>query len=127
MKILLADDDVFTLTVLTQYLEDNGYNVVAVNNGWEVLNKLESEHDFDLILSDVFMPEVSGIMMGNLVKQFFFSRIPLILISATDNKAVRRAVSLAGANGFLPKPISKDTLLRTIIEVQKQGGRQDSN
>jgi CheY-like chemotaxis protein len=127
MKILLADDDVFTLTILTKYLEDNGYTVVAVSNGWEVLNKLESEPDFDLILSDVFMPGVSGIMMGNLVKQFFFSRIQLILISGTDNKAVRRAVNLAGADGFIPKPISKDTLLRTIINVQNRSRSRGSN
>lgn len=126
MKILLADDDAFTLTLLQGYLEDNGYEVVAVTNGGEALYKLENETGFDLILSDIFMPVVSGIMMGNLVKQFFFSNTPVILFSATDNAAVRRAANLAGADGFLAKPITKDKLIKTILEVQNKGRRQDS-
>jgi CheY-like chemotaxis protein len=126
MKILLADDDVFTLTLLQGYLEDNGYEVVTVTNGGEALYKLENETGFDLILSDIFMPVVSGIMMGNLVKQFFFSNTPVILFSATDNAAVRRAANLAGADGFLAKPITKDKLIKTILEVQNKGRRQGS-
>jgi CheY-like chemotaxis protein len=126
MKILLADDDVFTLTLLQGYLEDNGYEVVTVTNGGEALYKQENETGFDLILSDIFMPVVSGIMMGNLVKQFFFSNTPVILFSATDNAAVRRAANLAGADGFLAKPITKDKLIKTILEVQNKGRRQGS-
>lgn len=126
MKILLADDDAFTLNLLQGYLEDIGYDVVSVTNGSDALNKLENETGFDLILSDIFMPVVSGIMMGNLVKQFFFSNTPLILFSATDNAAVRRAANLAGADGFLSKPISKDKLINTIAEVQGKGLRQGS-
>lgn len=126
MKILLADDDVFTLTLLQGYLEGYGYVVVTVTNGGEALYKLENETGFDLILSDIFMPVVSGIMMGNLVKQFFFSNTPVILFSATDNAAVRRAANLAGADGFLAKPITKDKLIKTILEVQNKGRRQGS-
>jgi CheY-like chemotaxis protein len=65
-------------------------------------------------------------MMGNLVKQFFFSNTPVILFSATDNAAVRRAANLAGADGFLAKPITKDKLIKTILEVQNKGRRQGS-
>ncbi|UPT65673.1 MAG: response regulator [Sphingobacteriales bacterium JAD_PAG50586_3] len=127
MKILLAEDDVFTLTILQGYLEENGYDVVTVTNGGEALNKLENETGFDLILSDIFMPVVSGIMMGNLVRQFYFSTTPVILFSGTDNAAVRRAANLAGADGFLPKPISKDRLLKTISDIQNKGRRQASS
>lgn len=126
MKVLLADDDAFTLNLLQGYLEDSGYDVVSVTNGGEALQILENETGFDLILSDIFMPVVSGIMMGNLVKQFFFSNTPLILFSGTDNAAVRRAANLAGADVFLSKPISKDKLIKTIAEVHGKGRRQGS-
>lgn len=127
MKVLLADDDPFTLAIFTRYLEEAGHKVIAVNNGWQALKKLETEKRLDIIISDVFMPEVSGIMMGNLVKQFYFSRIPLLLMSSNNTAAVRRAAALAGADGFISKPASKDDLLKAISAIQNNGRRQGSN
>lgn len=127
MKVLLADDDPFTLVIFTRYLEEAGHKVIAVNNGWQALNKLETEKRLDIIISDVFMPEVSGIMMGNLVKQFYFSRIPLLLMSSNNTAAVRRAAALAGAEGFISKPASKDDLLKAISAIQNNSRRQGSN
>jgi two-component system, chemotaxis family, chemotaxis protein CheY len=127
MKVLLADDDPFILVIFTRYLEEAGHKVIAVNNGWQALKKLETEKQIDIIISDVFMPEVSGIMMGNLIKQFYFSRIPLLLMSTNNSAAVRRAAALAGAEGFIVKPATKNILLQAIADVQNTGSRQGSN
>lgn len=127
MKVLLADDDPFILAIFGRYLEEAGHKVIAVNNGWQALKKLETEKRIDIIISDVFMPEVSGIMMGNLIKQFYFSRVPLLLMSTNNSAAVRRAASLAGADGFIVKPASKAILLQAIADVQNTGRRQGSN
>lgn len=118
MKILLADDDQFTLAVLSSYIEADGHQVIPVTNGWDALNKLETEGKFDMIISDVFMPEISGLMIGNLVKQFFYFKTPLILISSNNTAAVRRAITQAGADGFLTKPINKTDFISLIHTIK---------
>lgn len=128
MKILLADDDAFTLSIIASYLEGEGYDVVTVNNGWEALQKIEEEDEgFDMIVSDIFMPEVSGLMMGNLVKQFYYSKTPLLLISSNNTAAVRRAVDQCGADGFIPKPVSKTQLIDMVHQLEYKSRHNKPN
>lgn len=115
MKILLCEDDPFTLVLLREHLEQQGYVVVTTTNGWEALAKVETNTvPFDLIISDIFMPEVSGLMMGNLVKQFFYAKTPLVLISSSDNDSIRKAIKEIGAEAFFKKPINMPEFLKWI-------------
>ena len=63
IRILLAEDDQAMRTYLVLALENAGYNVVAVDRGTAALPLLESE-DFDLLLSDIVMPEMDGIELA---------------------------------------------------------------
>jgi two-component system cell cycle response regulator CpdR len=63
IRILLAEDDQAMRTYLVRALENAGYNVVAVDRGTAALPLLESE-DFDLLLSDIVMPEMDGIELA---------------------------------------------------------------
>lgn len=62
-RILLAEDDAAMRTYLTRALESAGYEVVAVDRGTAALPWLEQEH-FDLLLSDIVMPEMDGIELA---------------------------------------------------------------
>lgn len=63
IRILLAEDEQAMRTYLVRALENAGYNVVAVDRGTAALPLLESEH-FDLLLSDIVMPEMDGIELA---------------------------------------------------------------
>ena len=63
IRILLAEDEDAMRTYLARALENAGYDVVAVDRGTEALPLLESEH-FDLLLSDIVMPEMDGIELA---------------------------------------------------------------
>ena len=63
IRILLAEDEDAMRTYLGRALENAGYEVVAVDRGTEALPLLESEH-FDLLLSDIVMPEMDGIELA---------------------------------------------------------------
>ena len=63
LRILLAEDEEAMRTYLARALENAGYDVVAVDRGTEALPLLESEH-FDLLLSDIVMPEMDGIELA---------------------------------------------------------------
>jgi two-component system cell cycle response regulator CpdR len=63
ISILLAEDDEAMRTYLARALENAGYQVVAVDRGTEALPHLQSRH-FDLLLSDIVMPEMDGIELA---------------------------------------------------------------
>ena len=63
IRILLAEDEDAMRTYLARALENAGYQVVAVDRGTEALPWLEREH-FDLLLSDIVMPEMDGIELA---------------------------------------------------------------
>ncbi|MBW8783974.1 MAG: response regulator [Novosphingobium sp.] len=63
IRILLAEDEDAMRTYLARALENAGYDVVAVDRGTEALPLLTSEH-FDLLLSDIVMPEMDGIELA---------------------------------------------------------------
>ena len=63
IRILLAEDDQAMRAYLSRALENAGYEVVAVDRGTAALPLLEEEH-FDLLLSDIVMPEMDGIELA---------------------------------------------------------------
>jgi len=63
VRILLAEDEQAMRAYLARALENAGYNVVAVDRGTAALPLLETE-DFDLLLSDIVMPEMDGIELA---------------------------------------------------------------
>jgi two-component system cell cycle response regulator CpdR len=63
ISILLAEDDEAMRTYLARALENAGYEVVAVDRGTEAMPYLQSRH-FDLLLSDIVMPEMDGIELA---------------------------------------------------------------
>ena len=63
IRILLAEDEEAMRTYLARALENAGYEVVAVGSGTEAVPHLESKH-FDLLLSDIVMPEMDGIELA---------------------------------------------------------------
>ena len=63
IRILLAEDEEAMRTYLARALENAGYEVVAVDRGTEALPLLETQH-FDLLLSDIVMPEMDGIELA---------------------------------------------------------------
>jgi len=68
IRILLAEDDLAMRTYLKRALETAGYTVDAVDRGTEALPLLESE-TYDLLLSDIVMPEMDGIELAQLCNQ----------------------------------------------------------
>ncbi|MGN6357221.1 MAG: cell cycle two-component system response regulator CpdR [Novosphingobium sp.] len=68
IRILLAEDEEAMRSYLARALENAGYEVVAVDRGTEALPLLEREH-FDLLLSDIVMPEMDGIELAQICSE----------------------------------------------------------
>ncbi|MFA6267176.1 MAG: response regulator, partial [Pseudolabrys sp.] len=113
-RILVVDDNAANRDVLERRLTREGHAVVTANDGASAL-RLTAEQDFDLVLLDLIMPEISGFEVLTRLKGDERTRhIPVIVISALDElDSVVRCIE-AGADDYLPKPFDP-ILLRTRI------------
>lgn len=111
-RILLVDDDRNFLRVLNYHVEDLGFHTVAVSSPRRALQSL-LEHEIDLVVSDLRMPEMDGIELLKEIKK----KIPdLPVIVLTAHGSIDRAVEAIknGAFDFLTKPFEKEEVLQTI-------------
>lgn len=116
IRILLAEDDHAMRTYLARALQNAGYDVVAVDRGTEALPYLETE-EFDLLLSDIVMPEMDGIELAQRCAEVSpMTKVMFITgFAAVTLRASREAPQA--------KVLSKPFHLRDIVmEVQRVFG-----
>jgi len=115
-KILVVEDNPDVLIIIQTALREGGYEVVTAAGGEEALDKVK-EHDFDLILTDLAMPRVSGVDVISTLKNSPGTwRIPVVAVTAHWTDQISVSASAAGCDGFIAKPFSREELL---YEVRK--------
>ena len=118
-NILIVDDRENSLILLESLLKESGYNVVSTINGKDALEKLRSDKEYDLIISDILMPEMDGFMLCKSVKtDEKLKDIPFIFLSASyvDEKDEMFALKL-GAEKFLRKPFKPVEFLKIVQDL----------
>lgn len=109
-RVLLVDDDRQTRLKLTRDLEGGGFVVSQADGGRAALNMLQTE-SFDLVLLDLLMPEVDGYAVLAEMKANEMTRdIPVVIISAVENKENVEKCMQLGAKDYLTKPVDAATL-----------------
>jgi DNA-binding NtrC family response regulator len=119
MKILVVDDEVLIRDMIKKGLSQmGGYSVEVAQNGLEAIEKMEKEI-FDLVLTDLKMPEMDGL---ELLKNIKGTRPEMMVILMTAYGSIETAVEAMriGANDYITKPINFDDLLIHISKVQKE-------
>lgn len=113
-RILLAEDSPTNQLVAKSILEDAGYQVDVVADGYEVLERLEAA-DYDLILMDVSMPMMDGIEATKRIRQTPGpSGVPIIAMTAHAFTEDRQRCLDAGMGDHLSKPFEKNDLLWAV-------------
>lgn len=106
-KIMIVDDDATTVSLLSTLLEIDGFQVVIVKRGADVLPKAEAERP-DLIMLDYHLTDMEGVDIVYLLrKHATLKNIPILVASGLD---VSEEVLAAGANQFLIKPFEPGEL-----------------
>ncbi|MCV6608678.1 MAG: response regulator, partial [Campylobacterales bacterium] len=109
-KILVVDDDVKNIFVLSSALEEQGAEVIDALNGIKALEILK-ETKVDLIFTDIMMPEMDGYqLIKNIRKDKKLQKIPTIALTAKAQKEDKEKCIEAGANEYMSKPIDYDSL-----------------
>ena len=124
-KILVVEDDPTSLRLLELILSKEGYQVISASNGLEGLRKARTESP-DLLILDVMLPGFDGLeVCHRLRNEPDMAKLPILMLSAKQQKSDQDAASKVGANAFLPKPVDRTALLSKVAEFI--GDRKDPN
>ncbi|MDO9275889.1 MAG: response regulator transcription factor [Lutibacter sp.] len=122
IKIAIAEDNSFLAKAVIEKLSffgDLKYKFKGVN-GAELIGKLESDHNIDVILMDLQMPEMNGIIATEIIKNKY-PHIKIIMLTVfDDDENIFNAIK-AGASGYLLKEIDAENLHKCILEVINGG------
>ena len=117
-KILIVDDEKEIRELLSIYLNEDGYEVIAASNGEEAINLAQAEHP-QVILMDVKMPGIDGVETCKRLKGGEkTSSIPVIMVTAYQDRDVE--AYLEGADDFVNKPFDKTEItfrIRSMLRI----------
>lgn len=111
-KILVVDDDPFVLESVSSILTDNNYSVVSCGHAREAM-ELIREDSVDVVLTDIKMPDISGLELIDNVHKFN-PQLPVILMTAYADLDIAVNAIKKGAFDFIIKPYHPDYLIHSI-------------
>ena len=121
-RLAIVDDNTFLARAINEKL--SGFDDLdikyTVHNGSEFLDKLEKNHNLDIVLMDIEMPVLDGIETVNIVKQKY-PHIKVLMLTVFDNDENIFNAIRAGADGYLLKEIEGDKLHKAILETVEGG------
>lgn len=119
-SILLADDDELGRSVTKALLQRRGHRVTEAANGSELLEELRKQR-FDIVLSDISMPDMDGLEVARIIRSGSLSGIdPLIPVVAMTAHAFQNDVDsflAAGFSSYASKPVNFESLLNSIDKL----------
>ncbi len=122
--VLVIEDDKVLGQMVTEILDDVGFEVTTATNGRIAFEKLKHQH-IDFIVLDILLPEMDGFeIYAQLQARPETKDIPVMLVTAwADERNIERA-SQMGIQHFLPKPFTEDELLYTILTLLVDSSRR---
>ncbi len=120
LKILIVDDSITVRAVLGKALRMTDLDIdeiVQAGNGLEALAALDEYGDFDIVFTDIIMPEMDGEkFVGHLHRTGRTKDLPVVVVSsAGDTERIARLREL-GARGFIHKPFTPEQIQEIVVE-----------
>jgi len=121
--VVVVNDDVIQLRVLSNMLEQEGYTAIAFDTAGEALEKMLPSAPPNLIITDLHMPGIDGWRFCRLLRSMeyaAFNSIPILVVSATfSGEDVRQITAKLGADAFLPAPVRTTTFIKQVNSLLK--------
>jgi two-component system, response regulator PdtaR len=117
-SILIADDDVGCREALRDIVEPEGFRTLLASSGEEAIDIVREER-VHLVLVDMHMPRLTGLETIELVRQIN-AILPWILVTADASAELMRRAFRAHAFSVIPKPVSKNVVLYTVVRALGQ-------
>ena len=118
-KVLVVEDEQKLARLLSDYLEQSGFEVLAVADGTKAVN-LVREHSPDIILLDLMLPGKDGLEICREIR--FFSNVPIIMVTARIEEIDRLLGLELGADDYICKPYSPREVVARVKAVLRRTG-----
>lgn len=111
-KILIADDDVDIVELISESLEDEGFECIKINDSRKIYSVVNEQADIELIILDIMMPYLNGIEVCREIR--LLTEAPIIFLTA-KSRDIDKIVGLEiGADDYMVKPFSTDELVARV-------------
>lgn len=112
-RILTVDDSVSVRSLVSSALRQAGFDVVEAVDGADALDKVDG--GFDMIITDINMPNVGGIELLGILRERHDTRFtPVIVLTTESQKILRDKALAAGASGWVVKPFEPASLVAVV-------------
>jgi len=116
-RVLIIDDDTKLRKLLHEYLEENGYEVLSLEDGTEALTTIEKASP-DIVILDVMMPGIGGLDLLKEINRKY--ALPIIMLTAKGEETDRIIGLELGADDYIPKPFNPRELLARMRAVMRR-------
>lgn len=120
-KILVVEDDRELNRAVCAYLGQNGYDAVGCLSANDAYDAMYGGTLFDMIISDIMMPEVDGFEFAKTVREQD-QNIPILFMTARDDFAAKQRGFRSGVDDYMVKPVDLDELLLHIEALLRRAG-----
>jgi two-component system chemotaxis response regulator CheY len=117
-NVLVVEDSKAIRSMIRVALEEaGGYFAVEAGNGFEALKTLPTRR-FDLIITDINMPDINGLeLIGYIKSNSTYRDIPLVIVSTEKSEEDKKRGMALGATGYVVKPFKKEELIAMVTKV----------
>lgn len=124
MHVLIVEDDVRVAELISRVMQENAYQVSMAYDGKQAMGLVQSQ-DFDLIITDIILPELNGIEFCRKVRSIK-PHIPIIMLTALGTTNHKVEGLDAGADDYMVKPFEMKELLARVRAVLKRSNRTNT-
>lgn len=118
-KVLVVEDDKELNRTVCAYLGQNGYETFACLSAQEAYDTMYGGTVFDMIISDIMMPNIDGFEFAKTIREFN-EEIPILFMTARDDFASKQKGFRVGIDDYMVKPIDLDELLLRIGAILRR-------
>ncbi len=115
MRALVVDDSPVIVEIISHTLRKAGFEVASAANGDDGFAAFQLA-DFDIVLTDITMPECDGIEMTEMIRAVS-PEVPIVMVTAANDQSYMTRARQAGATAYLLKPIDGISLRSTVEEL----------
>lgn len=118
-KILVCDDDFIMIKLLEDKIKSSGYEVYIAQDGSKALELLEN-NEFDLMVTDMHMPHVTGMELIDFVRNDLKKKLPIIVLTKDSSENTTEDAYQVGADDYMLKPVNMNVLLIKIKKLLQE-------
>ncbi len=116
IKILWADDEIDLLKPQQIFLEQKGYEVITVTNGYDAIEECNDQRNFDVVFLDESMPGISGLETLSKIKENF-PQLPVVMITKNEAETIMDEAIGSQISDYLIKPVNPNQILLTLKKI----------